>query len=58
MLVDEISNQKAKASMLIPGASTLGILEDGDDIIQTHVESGEEPQRLSQSIQRFFSEGN
>ncbi|EDO31651.1 predicted protein [Nematostella vectensis] len=48
--VNEVSSQKEKANILIPGADMKKMLGDGDDIIQTHVESGNITAYLSSVI--------
>ena len=39
-MVLEFASQKEKAVQLIPGADVKSFLGDGDDVIQTHTESG------------------
>ena len=39
-MVLEFASQKEKAVQLIPGADVKSFLGDGDDVIQTHAESG------------------
>ena len=39
-MVLEFASQKEKAVQLIPGTDVKSILGEGDDVIQTHAESG------------------
>jgi len=39
-IVNEMSTQKEKASILLPGPDVKIFLGEGDDIIQTNIESG------------------
>lgn len=38
--VNDLTLQKEKVNILIPGADVKNVMGEGDDIIQTHVESG------------------
>lgn len=38
--VNDLALQKEKVNILIPGADIKNVMGEGDDIIQTHVESG------------------
>ena len=39
-IVLEFASQKEKTFQLIPGADVKSVLGEGDDLIQTHAESG------------------
>jgi len=39
-MILEFASQKEKAVQLIPGADVKSFLGEGDDVIQTHAESG------------------
>lgn len=49
-VVLEFCSQKQKAAQLIPGADVKQFLGEGDDVIQTHVESGNMTAHLSSLI--------
>ena len=38
--MNEMAASKEKALLLIPGADVKSVLGEGDDVIQTHIESG------------------